>query len=294
VGVVLVTGCSSGIGLETALAFARRGDRVVASMRDPARAGLLLERATVEGVRVDAVPLDVVTLDVTDDASVTAAVAEVEQRHGPIDVLVNNAGVAITGPVETVDLERAHALVETNLWGPVRTTRAVLPSMRARETGVIVNVSSTAGLVAGAPYSGFYGASKHALAALTEAMAMEVEPFGVRVACVAPGRFATEVFTSGGWGRVADPAGPYAADEAWMARFTEVGAPDAGDPADVAAAIVAVVEDQAAPLHLLVGDDAHTWVGLHERADSFEAWVGLVRELAEGIAGPRPAPGPLA
>src|SRR5687768_8382205 len=114
-GVVLITGCSSGIGLEAALAFARRGDTVAASMRDPAGGDTLQRRAKEEGLEID-----IVTLDVTDDESVVAAVRDVETRLGPIDVLVNNAGVGYPGPVETIDWERARAVYETNVWGPVR------------------------------------------------------------------------------------------------------------------------------------------------------------------------------
>ena len=139
-GVVLITGCSSGFGLETALAFARKGETTYASMRNLARADRLVERARAEGLTVE-----LLTLDVDDDASVATAVSEVEDRHGRIDVLVNNAGVDHTGAVETIDMDRARAVLETNYWGPVRTIRAVLPGMRARRAGVIINVSSASG-----------------------------------------------------------------------------------------------------------------------------------------------------
>ena len=137
--VVLITGCSSGFGLEAALAFARRGDTVYATMRDLARADRLTGRADAEGLH-----LELLALDVDDDASVSAAVDEVEATHGAIDVLVNNAGVSHKGPVETIDIDQARALMETNLWGAVRTMRAALPAMRARAHGVIVNVTSAA------------------------------------------------------------------------------------------------------------------------------------------------------
>jgi NAD(P)-dependent dehydrogenase (short-subunit alcohol dehydrogenase family) len=289
VAVVLITGCSSGIGLETALAFARHGDTTVATMRDPARDGLLLARAGVEGLEVD-----VMTLDVCDDASVMHAVAEVEARHGPVGVLVDNAGVAFTGPVETMDLDRARTALETNFWGPVRMMRAVLPSMRARRAGVIVQVTSTAARVPGAAYQGFYAASKHALAALTEAMVTELEPFGVRLACVAPGAYATDVFDKVGWGEI-DDGDPYAADQAWMtAHYLHHGGVPPGDPAVVAARIVGIVDDPSAPLHHLVGDDAEMYVELVGRAGSLEAWLARSASLAEGSVGPRPTVAPSA
>jgi NAD(P)-dependent dehydrogenase (short-subunit alcohol dehydrogenase family) len=176
---VLITGCSTGFGLESALAFARRGDTTYASMRNPAKADKLRERADAEGLTVE-----IATLDVTDDESVAAAVAEIESRHGAVDVLVNNAGVGYSGAVEAIDMDRARALMETNVWGAVRTMRAVLPAMRAQGSGVIVNVSSVAGRVPASGHHGFYAASKHALNALTEAAATELEHFGVRVVSV--------------------------------------------------------------------------------------------------------------
>ncbi len=140
--VVLITGCSTGIGLEAALAFARRGDTTYASMRNPAKAGLLNERAAAEGLSIE-----VVQLDVVDDASVAAAVGSIEDRHGAIDVLVNNAGIDSNGAIEQVDLDKALAVYDTNVWGAIRTVRAALPAMRAKGSGVIVNVTSVAGRV---------------------------------------------------------------------------------------------------------------------------------------------------
>jgi len=282
--VVLITGCSSGFGLEAALAFGRRGDTVVASMRDPAKAAVLLDRAEQHGLR-----LEVPVLDVTDDASVVTAVRDVEARHGGVDVLVNNAGVAYGGPIETIDIDRARIVVETNLWGAVRTIRAVLPCMRAKGAGVIINVSSAAGRVPSSPYAGFYSMSKHALGALSEALAWEVAPFGIRVVCVEPGFFATAIYAKGDTG--VDMTSPYGADNAWVADFTlksvEV---TGGDAATVAEAIVAAVDDPGTPLHVLVGDDAVTFVDLVNQAGSFEGWVPVAEQIVEASLGrPRPA-----
>src|SRR3954469_5339418 len=140
--VVLITGCSSGIGLEAALAFARKGDTVYASMRNPAKATRLREQASAEGLTVE-----VVTLDVNDEGSVASAVAAIEEKHGAIDVLVNNAGVGFSGAVETIEPDRAQSIIDTNFWGAVRVTRAALPKMRAQKAGVIINVTSVAGRV---------------------------------------------------------------------------------------------------------------------------------------------------
>ena len=282
--VVLITGCSSGIGLETALAFARRGDATYASMRDPERGERLRERAEAQGV-----PVEVLELDVTDEASVERAVRAVERRHGAIDVLVNNAGIADSGPVETIAIERARAVIETNLWGPVRVARAALPAMRARGAGVIVNVSSAAGRVPAMPYNGFYAASKNALGALSESLAWELAPLGIRVACVEPGFFATEISAKSWAG--ADPSGPYGADHRWVEDFFVTnGEANGGDPAVVAEAIVRAAHDPATPLHTLVGDDAAAYVDLAARAGSYEGWVAVATEIVESVAGPRPRP----
>ena len=174
---ILITGTSSGIGLSAAVELARRGERVFASMRDLSRSGPLQEAAAAAGVEVD-----VVQLDVTDPASVTRAVGEVLSAAGGIDVLVNNAGIAIPGPLEFVTEEETRATFETHVFGPLRVIQAVLPSMRTRGSGRIVNVSS------GGSHSrmghrllGVYSASKAALNTLSEELLKEVAPLGIEV-----------------------------------------------------------------------------------------------------------------
>jgi NAD(P)-dependent dehydrogenase (short-subunit alcohol dehydrogenase family) len=285
--VVLITGCSSGFGLEAALAFARRGDTVYATMRNLAKSDRLRGRADAEGL-----PIELLALDVDEDASVSAAIGEVESSHGAIDVLVNNAGVGYEGPVETIDIDLARALMETNLWGAVRTIRAVLPAMRARASGVIINVTSVAARLPGTAYNGWYGASKHALSALSEAMVVELDGFGVRVACIEPGFFSTEI----GRNRLVqrstegtDGTDPYAADQAWLADFyLKSSEGSGGDPVVVAEAIVQAAVDPATPLHNLVGDDAAMFLDVVEQAGSLEAWIPIGTSIAESVSGPRP------
>ena len=280
--VVLVTGCSSGIGLETALAFARSGDTTIASMRNLAKADALMSRAKDEGLEVD-----LVQLDVTDDASVAAAVADVERRHGVIDVLVNNAGVGYDGAIETIDFDRARAVLEANLWGPVRVIRAALPAMRERRSGLIVNVSSVAGRVPATAYQAFYAASKHGMNAVSEALSQEVAQFGIRVVCIEPGFFATDIVANADEG--ASRSGPYAADHEWVLEFYRKSVVSAsGAPSVVANAIVAAADDPATPLHVLVGDDAVMFVDLLSHYESFEAWTPVAQQIMEGVAGPRP------
>ena len=282
-GVVLITGCSSGIGLEAALAFRRRGDTVYASMRNLAKADRLRERAEKAGLSVE-----LVQLDVNDDDSVTSAIEQIEAAHGAIDVIVNNAGVGFSGPVETIDIDRARTIIETNFWGAVRVMRAALPAMRRRGSGVIVNVTSVAGRVRGTPYQAFYSASKHALGALSEALQIEVAPVGVKIVCIEPGFFATDIFANSGVGQV-DLADPYGADHAWLDDFyLKSGEAMGGDPAVVAERIVEAATNPDTPLHNLVGDDAALFVDLGQQADTFEGWVPVATEIVEGVAGPRP------
>jgi NAD(P)-dependent dehydrogenase (short-subunit alcohol dehydrogenase family) len=281
--VVLITGCSSGIGLETALAFARRGDTVHASMRNTNKADRLRDRAKAEGLDVG-----LVELDVTDDASVAAAVAEVHDASGAIDVLVNNAGVGFSGAVETIEEELARTIMETNFWGAMRLTRAVLPAMRERGSGIIVNVTSVAGRVPGTPYQSLYAASKHALNALSESLFWELGPYGIRVACIEPGFFSTDIFANSQLGVGDDPT-VYAADRAWIDEFfLKSGEAAGGDPAVVADVIVKTANDPTPPLHTLVGDDAVLFVDLVNQAGTFEGWVPVATQIVESVAGPRP------
>jgi len=203
--VVLITGCSSGIGHAAARRFAAQGFRVYASMRRPEQGQALRDEAAARGWS-----LSTPALDVTSDASVSAAVAALSsETGGRLDVLVNNAGYYCFGPIEETSPDELRAQLETNVVGVLRVTRAALPTMRARGQGAIVNISSVSGRVV-VPIAGPYQASKWALEALTEALRYEVFPFGVRVTCVEPGPYKSELH--GKEIRVAaslDPSSPY-------------------------------------------------------------------------------------
>ena len=174
--VVLVTGASSGFGRATADALLQRGHRVYGTSRNPTAA--VSERAAL------------IAMDVDDDASVAAGVAHVLSDAGRIDAVVNNAGLGYAGALEDTTVEEARRQFETNLFGVHRVCRAVLPHMRERRAGRIVNMSSLGGLVT-VPFQGMYCASKYALEAYTQALRMEVRPFGIHVAMIEPGDFAT-------------------------------------------------------------------------------------------------------
>jgi NAD(P)-dependent dehydrogenase (short-subunit alcohol dehydrogenase family) len=186
--VVLITGCSSGFGLAAALAFARRGDTVYASMRDCARAGPLREAVAREKLLVQ-----IVELDVTQPASFGPLIADIVKKSQRLDVLVNNAGVLRAGAFEDLSEGALREVVETNLFAPLLLTRAVLPQMRAQRSGYIIMISSLSG-IAGLPGDVAYTASKFALEGATEALRHEVDRWGIKLALVQAALYATRIF----------------------------------------------------------------------------------------------------
>jgi len=174
--VVLVTGASSGIGRAIAVHLAAKGHRVFGTSRKA----------------VDMPGVEMIAMDIDDEASVTAGVARVLNAAGRLDVVVNNAGVALMGAVEDTRIDEAKALFETNFFGVLRVCRAALPAMRRQRSGTIVNISSLSG-VCGTPFSGLYSASKFALEGMSEALRLEVRRFGVRVVLVEPGDHDSEL-----------------------------------------------------------------------------------------------------
>ena len=179
--VALITGCSSGFGEAIALGFVRQGYTVVATMRDLDRAPEAVAEAC-----------DLLTLDVTDIDSRSRCVRSVLDRYGTIDVLVHNAGIAYFGPLEETPEDVSRAVMETNYFGPLELTRAVLPRMRAQGSGRVVFVTAIGALLC-SPILGAYCASKHAVDAAVAALDVEVRPFGIRTASVLPAQFRTEL-----------------------------------------------------------------------------------------------------
>ncbi len=177
-GKILITGSSSGIGFSTAVELARAGHKVYATMRKPAGAPQLAQLAARENL-----PIEIMPLDVDSDESVRACFAAIS---GPIDVLVNNAGIETHGSIEELSMDSLVAVMNTNYFGAVRCIKAVLPAMRERREGCIINVSSVSGHIASSPL-GAYAASKFALEAISEVLAGEGKPFNIRVAVVEPG-----------------------------------------------------------------------------------------------------------
>jgi NAD(P)-dependent dehydrogenase (short-subunit alcohol dehydrogenase family) len=179
--VAIVTGSSSGIGFETSLSLARNGFFTYATMRDLDKSNKIIELKQKEGL-----PLEVLKLNVTDDKSVKEAIEKIANEQETIDVLVNNAGYALVGPLEEISIQEFKEQFETNVFGVIRVTQSVLPIMRKQRRGTIVNISSISGRI-GFPLTPAYVSSKFALEGLSESMDYELEQFGIKVILVEPG-----------------------------------------------------------------------------------------------------------
>lgn len=253
--VVLITGTSTGIGLATALQFARSGNKVYATMRNPDGGSAALQAAA----KAENLKLNIARLDVTDNASVERAVDAILVEAGRIDVLVNNAGIGPLSVLERTTDAEAHDIFETNVFGALRMIRAVVPGMREQRSGAIVNISSVAGKVA-AIGSGLYAASKHALEAISESLALETRPFGIRVAIIEPGFFKTPIIDKATGALHLDPASPYAAAEARIAAIYGQGNTIGGEPETVAKIIENAVTTSDPKLRYTAGVDADVFI----------------------------------
>jgi len=192
---VIITGANRGIGYETTLAFGRAGYKVFATMRNPDTAAALKQK-----IEQESLPIIISKMDVDSDESVKQCIDNIQQENGPVDVLVNNAGIERHSSIEELDMSEFKAVMETNYFGVVRCIKAVLPQMRNARNGCIINITSVAGKIACTPL-GAYTASKYALEAVSESLAQEVKPFNIRVAIVEPGIINTQMardITDGG------------------------------------------------------------------------------------------------
>lgn len=263
--IALITGTSTGIGLATAVTLARGGHTVYASMRNPA-GGAAEIRAIAD---TEKLAITVLQMDVDDDASVRAGVAEALAKSGRIDVLVNNAGIGAHGAVEEFPLAEFRRTMETNFFGALRCIQAVVPGMRERRHGCIVNVTSVAGRISNAPQAP-YAASKWALEAVSESLAQEMKIFGVRVAIVEPGVIATPIFGKGS----PPPEHSHYPQARRIAALFAASLKNPVSPYVVGEAIRRIVEGESWQLRYPVGPDAGPLLAWRA-AVSDEDWVSM-------------------
>ncbi|GAA1976077.1 oxidoreductase [Catenulispora subtropica] len=278
--IFLITGVSTGLGRAIATEALAAGHTVVGTLRDP---GQIKEFEEIAPGRAHGR-----VLDVTDHDRVDAVVAEVAQTVGPIDVLVNNAGYGVEGPLEEVSMADMRAQFEVNVFGVVAVTKAVLPSMRARRSGHIFFITSMGGLRAFSGLSLYHG-SKYAVEGIADSLRQEVESFGIRVTSIEPGGFRTD-WAGRSMARVQRSIPDY--DEVFgpMRERRQAGSGrQPGDPAQAGRALLAVLDAPNPPGHLLLGSDAVRLVGeARTQVDQeFAAWreLSLSTDFDEGATG---------
>jgi NAD(P)-dependent dehydrogenase (short-subunit alcohol dehydrogenase family) len=268
----LVTGAGRGMGLDIATAALAAGDAVVATGRNPERVSAALGAHDLLVVKLDVTSLD------DAEAAVTAAV----ERFGRIDVLVNNAGNFYAGFFEEISPQDFRAQVETTLFGPMNVTRAVLPVMRAQRSGLVVAISSTAGIV-GQEFCTAYAAAKFGVEGWIESLAPEVAPFGIRTLLVEPGFFRTQLLTPESTNYAKPSLEDYAErTQQTVAAWNAMNGKQAGDPAKLANALVQLATKDEPPLRFAAGADAIATV--EQKAKDLLAQVDAYRELSSNLA----------
>ncbi|GAA0599259.1 oxidoreductase [Kutzneria viridogrisea] len=265
-----ITGASRGFGLEIARQALDRGDSVVATARDP--------RAVEQALPGYGERLLAIALDVTDQARAWQATEEAVRRFGRIDVLVNNAGRGLVGAVEEVSEAEARAVFDTNVFGLMAVSRAVLPVMRAQGSGRVLNLSSIGGFVSWAGW-GVYCSTKFAVEGLSEAMRLELAPLGVHVTLVEPGPFRTDFLDGSSLHRAESVIGDYAASSGASRDWADdTNHTQEGDPVKAAAAILRIAGVEQPPARLPLGTVAVT--GIEAKLAEVAAEVAQWRELA--------------
>ena len=264
-GIVVVTGTSTGIGQATAITLARAGHAVFAGMRNLDRGGELREIALGENL-----PVTIVQLDVDSDSSVDDAFNQILREKGQIDVLVNNAGIGGRGPIELTPVAVFRQVMETNFFGGLRCIKAVMPSMRERRSGCIINVTSVSGQFGMSP-QGVYAASKWAFEGLSECLAQELSPFNVRVAIVEPGVIATPLTTTP---RPVPPPNPYSMHTRRLRAYVVASLSNPTSPFEVAKTIQDIVDGKSTKLRNPTGADGAVLINWRKNKTD-EEWVAL-------------------
>jgi NAD(P)-dependent dehydrogenase (short-subunit alcohol dehydrogenase family) len=271
--VVLVTGAGRGMGVDIARSALDAGHQVVATARNA---------RTVTEALGNHDDLLAVALDVTDPASVQAAVDAAIDRFGRVDVLINNAGNFYAGFFEEITPEDFRAQLETNLFGPLNVTRAVLPVMRAQRSGVVVTISSTAGLI-GQEFCTAYAASKFALEGFMESLTPEVAPYGIHTMVVEPGFFRTDLLTPESTSYAQPSIADYAErTEQTVTAWNGMNGQQGGDPAKLAQALIGLATSEQPPVRWVAGADAVA--GVEQKAKDLLAQVDAHRGLSSNLA----------
>ena len=234
--VVLITGATSGIGKETALLLAAKG---------------YLVYGTARNINDKNLPFRLLPMDVRNETSIKEAVQQILSEAGRIDILINNAGVGITGAVEELSAEQLHNVFATNLYGAIAVIQQVLPTMRTQKSGRIINIASIAGYM-GLPFRGAYSASKGALLLMTEALRMEVKAFGIEVCTISPGDYATDI-ASRRYHTPVNESSPYAEVYAKQLRLMNEHVDSGGDPKEMAEKILKVIQTKHPKVHYKQG-----------------------------------------
>lgn len=253
----IVTGSSSGIGKEISLILARNGYNTFATMRNLDKSSEL--RSIVEKEKLSTLQFE--QLDVTNEQSVQTAIRNIQNKAGKIDILINNAGYGFVGAFEDTSIDEIKQQFETNFFGLIRTTQAVVPLMRAQNSGLIVNISSGVGRF-GIPTLSAYASSKFALEGLSESMSYELEPFGIRTVLIEPGVIKTNFFNSTVFAKKSqDPNSPYADFMKNMEKnFTQMIETKSSTPEEVAKVVLEAIIDTNPKIRYLAGKDVEEWI----------------------------------
>lgn len=273
--VVLITGASGGLGLLTSLALAEAGYFVVASMRDLSKKERLLERALKNGVKAN---IECIKLDVTKHDDIETVIPKVIKRFGSIDVLINNAGYAAGGFTEELSMEEWRQQFDTNFFGLVAVTKAVLPHMRRQQQGSIINLSSISGRMA-LPGLGPYSASKHAVEGFSESLRLEMLPFGIHVVLIEPGTYQTAIWSKGMDEFDVNSESPYKEKIESLMKIVNHIANTAGDPEEVVQQIVKVAQEEKPKLRYPVGSGVKSQI----RLKNLLPWKWLERVILKKV-----------
>ena len=279
---VLITGCSSGIGFLTALQFARNGYHVFATMRDIQSVGA---KALLAAKEKEDLSLELIKMDITDENSVDTALEIIGKSFSHVDILINNAGFGYVGPVEAYSLEEVKEQFETNVFGTLRLTKKILPLMKDKKSGLIINISSIHGFLS-FPLWGIYAASKHAIEAFTEALRYEVAPIGIQVVLVEPGAFSTNFTGNRKFPKSLETSEYRDFTLSFFKKFDEVGVQVKKnnllssfiDPQRVALVIYSIADRAHLKFSYRVGLDAHIYYFAKKILPNF-VWDSLVKNF---------------